>query len=105
MINPKGEAIQGILDQPFHFAVPKYQRAYAWGMTEALEFYEDLKSCSGTENAPLFLGTLIFNVSKIGEKQVVLVDGQQRLTTILLLLIAWRIGEETQCESRYKNPR
>ncbi len=38
----------------------------------------------------LFLGTLIFDVAEEAKKLIRVVDGQQRITTILLLLIASR---------------
>ncbi len=90
MINPNPAKIEDILNSSIQFAVPKYQREYTWGKSEALEFFEDLKSYAEFETGGLFLGTLIFDISEERLKKIKVVDGQQRLTTIILLLIACR---------------
>ncbi|KKW01391.1 MAG: hypothetical protein UY36_C0023G0010 [Parcubacteria group bacterium GW2011_GWA1_49_11] len=90
MINPNPAKIESILNSSIQFAVPRYQREFTWGKSEALEFFEDLKSYTELETGGLFLGTLIFDISEERQKKIKVVDGQQRLTTILLLLIACR---------------
>lgn len=90
MINPNPAKIEDILNSSVQFAVPKYQREYTWTKEEALEFFEDLEEYIDAQAAGLFLGTLIFDISEVDEKKIKVVDGQQRLTTILLLLIACR---------------
>lgn len=89
MINPNPAKVEDILNSSIQFAVPKYQREYAWGKNEALEFLDDLRSYAES-NGNLFLGTLIFDVSEQDRNRIQVVDGQQRITTILLLLIACR---------------
>lgn len=91
MINPTPARIEDILNSSAQFAVPAYQRDYTWGKDEALEFFDDLKSYVDTGTGALFLGTLIFDTSvEESEKKIKVVDGQQRITTILLFLIACR---------------
>lgn len=90
MINPVPENIESILNSPAHLTVPKYQRDYKWGTSEAGEFWEDLESYLGSQDDHLFLGNLIFDISRLSEKKIGIIDGQQRITTILLLLIACR---------------
>jgi uncharacterized protein with ParB-like and HNH nuclease domain len=89
MVQPTRAKIVDLFKSSYHFSVPKYQREYTWGKTEALEFWEDLISSASDDGHPLFLGTLIFK-NDDEEKEIEVVDGQQRLTTILLLLIACR---------------
>jgi len=76
----------------YHLTVPSYQRAYQWKVSEAEEFWEDLNSYfqenkidPETHNS-LFLGTFIFLDQ--GGSSFEIVDGQQRLTSIFILLIA-----------------
>lgn len=105
MIQPRPSTIGEILTLAEHFVVPKYQRGFAWDTDEAGEFLTDLETESQNGRG-LFLGTLIFNVSEQAEDRIIVVDGQQRLTTIFLLLIACRqlakshglsgIAQETQ---------
>ncbi len=89
MFNPVPTRLEDIFNSPSQFAIPVYQREYKWGKEEALELIEDLESYKDVENEHLFLGNLIFEKSK--EQKTFVVDGQQRLTTILLLLIACRM--------------
>lgn len=72
-----------------HYHVPKYQREYTWGRTEWEQLLTDIN-----ENDPgYFMGSIICidDNSELGpgESRIYeLVDGQQRLTTISLLLMA-----------------
>lgn len=88
MFNPVPTSIHDILNSTSQFAIPLYQREYKWGEEEAFELIEDLKSYDDVETDSLFLGNLIFEAAKDDKRRVV--DGQQRLTTILLLLVACR---------------
>lgn len=90
MINPTPETIEGILNSSNQLKVPKYQREYKWGISEAGEFWEDIESYQDVADGNLFLGNLIFDISDKGKKTIWIIDGQQRITTILILLIACR---------------
>jgi uncharacterized protein with ParB-like and HNH nuclease domain len=78
--------IQGNLE---HYHVPKYQREYSWGKAEWEQLLEDIE-----ENDPgYFMGSIICiddnHELGPGESRVYeVVDGQQRLTTLSLLLMA-----------------
>lgn len=85
-----------ILSASTQFAIPLYQRDYTWGREESDELIDDLlnhqepvlEKVSTGARSELFLGNFIFESSKDGKTYIV--DGQQRLTTILLLLVACR---------------
>lgn len=66
---------------PFYYQIPRYQREYIWGKTQITDLYNDI-----TENASgIFLGPIICindNISQVNE----VIDGQQRLTTLCILL-------------------
>jgi hypothetical protein len=89
MFSPVPTRIEDILNAPAQFAIPVYQREYKWGKTEASELVEDLNSYKDCEGENLFLGNFILEKSR--DKKTYVVDGQQRLTTVLLLLIACRM--------------
>ncbi len=85
-----------------HFALPHFQREYRWGKDEwkklwedAMATYEVLPAVSGTKREPEhFLGAMV--VIYDGKRHATvdvyrLVDGQQRLTTLSLLVCA--LGE------------
>lgn len=90
MINPVPENLEAVLNSPSHLTVPRYQREYKWGTSEAGEFWEDLESYMESDEDQLFLGNFIFDVSNSPKKDTRIIDGQQRITTIILLLIACR---------------
>ncbi len=76
----------------YQLSVPDYQRPYRWSKSEAEEFWEDLygyyedhKLDPSTESN-LYLGSFIFLEKKSSDFEIV--DGQQRLTSLFILLIA-----------------
>lgn len=72
------------------FIVPPYQRRYAWGYPQYLALYEDIDMLKD-DDGHLF-GMVILHTSfhTAGLNQPELVDGQQRLTTLVILLKAIR---------------
>ena len=67
------------------YRIPKYQREYTWGINEWDALFNDV-----TENDfGYFLGSYIcVNNGSLGSTTLELIDGQQRFTTIILLLTA-----------------
>lgn len=72
-----------LLSQKICFQVPLYQRAFAWNAEQVEELLDDLYEFDAPRAERYFLGSLVF--AGDGDALVVL-DGQQRLTTISLLL-------------------
>lgn len=74
------------------FLIPDYQRPYAWGETECETLWDDIVSFAIPDNNSsafdinneYFLGPIVTFINS--DKQVEIIDGQQRLTTIMLLL-------------------
>lgn len=70
--------------------VPNYQRAYAWESSDKKEvytFWNDIKTHIESEDTSNFyLGNFIFEEE--GNKKLAIIDGQQRFTTIFILLSA-----------------
>lgn len=89
MISVEDKTINDILKgSESSFVIPNYQRSYDWGKSELQELLEDLSSVKPGRNNKLFLGSFIFDISE--ENIIKIVDGQQRLTTISIALIALR---------------
>lgn len=66
------------------FNIPKYQRSYAWEKQNVRELFEDIKEALDT-NANHYIGTVV--LAKTDESAVFnIVDGQQRMTTILMFI-------------------
>ncbi len=70
-----------IFDTDTEYTIPLYQRAYAWEDKQLIQLVEDISDASIDAN--YYIGALI--VSRQGNKFEV-VDGQQRLTSLYLLL-------------------
>ncbi len=71
------------------FEIPLYQRPYAWTTEEVGELLDDLLFAVETgDDAPYFLGSIVL-IKDVGAKCKV-IDGQQRLTTLTILLCALR---------------
>lgn len=72
------------------FIIPEYQRPYAWGDEEVQTLFDDLVEYTHEEiESPYFLGTIVsYTNQDEGEKFQEIIDGQQRITTLFLLLRA-----------------
>lgn len=72
------------------FRIPMYQRSYDWNEEQWNALWEDLMQIQGNETH--FLGTII-TISAERQRGLIyheVVDGQQRITTLLIILIAIR---------------
>jgi hypothetical protein len=93
MKEPRKSTVGELFSGDTEYFVPRYQRAFDWkGDTEVSDLIQDLFAATDSKvNDNLYLGPVIFDVSE--EKattKVEIIDGQQRLTTLLILLIAMR---------------
>lgn len=66
------------------FLIPEYQRPYAWGADQVDTLFDDLVEHAGSDaSSEYFLGCVVTYRNE-GRREVI--DGQQRLTTLFLLL-------------------
>ena len=66
--------------------VPKYQRSYAWEKQNIRELYEDIQEAYETSSTH-YIGTVV--LARTGSKDIFnIVDGQQRITTIIMFINA-----------------
>jgi uncharacterized protein with ParB-like and HNH nuclease domain len=75
------------------FFIPPYQRNYEWGEEMCQILFKDIEKVANSKNAQHFFGTVIYYAEStiLGQPdKYILVDGQQRLTTTMLFLIAAR---------------
>lgn len=71
------------------FVIPAYQRAYSWGTDRCDKLWSDVVNYSESDTKDAyFFGTVILNCQK-NDKELLLIDGQQRTTTFFLLLKAF----------------
>ncbi|MNR94685.1 hypothetical protein D3C72_257730 [compost metagenome] len=101
-MKPDKLTIHELFQRERRYVVPLYQRAYVWGQQGQWEpLWEDIERqaeiCFDAEGQgprrSHFLGAIVLNVSRIvgaGVARSEVIDGQQRLTTLQLLIAALR---------------
>lgn len=73
------------------FVIPVYQRNYDWKKLQCLTLFRDIeKIAKDTKRAIHFLGTMVYiqGEDTATFKEFIVIDGQQRLTSVMLLLKA-----------------
>ena len=92
------------------FVIPIYQRTYSWTEKECKQIWDDIIRCGSNEKISAhFIGSVVYVekglYSVSSQTPLLVIDGQQRLTTITLLLAALTevIGDEEPVEDFSKN--
>ena len=96
--------IREIFEGSYQFEIPDYQRPYAWTTEQAEELFNDLMSAmqdarSNEATSQYFLGSIVL-IKNDRDPKAMVVDGQQRLTTLTMLFgalrAAWEAGTYPQ---------
>ncbi|EOE5654023.1 DUF262 domain-containing HNH endonuclease family protein [Cronobacter sakazakii] len=75
-----------IFSSDFDYVIPSYQRPYAWTVDQASELFDDLYDFYVREKEDTyFLGSIVL-IKEEGKPYSEVIDGQQRLTTLTILL-------------------
>ncbi|MEK7676708.1 MAG: DUF262 domain-containing protein [Verrucomicrobiota bacterium] len=95
-----GEArVRGLLEGTKQYVVPLFQRPYCWGNKEWRSLWEDIVSLYSTEDDYThFIGAVVtvpIPTLPAGVTKYLLIDGQQRLVTIMILLSVLRDSDST----------
>ncbi len=79
-------SIEDFESQDVQFYIPNYQRGYRWKSKQVNQLIDDIEAFTPTENKPFyFLQALAVAKDEVNNR-VNVVDGQQRLTTLKLIL-------------------
>jgi len=75
------------------FVIPIYQRTYSWTEKECRQLWDDVRRAGCNDHIPVhFLGSVVYIEESLSNNTSrspqLVIDGQQRLTSVLLLLIA-----------------
>lgn len=70
------------------FVVPLYQRRYAWQQKHCVRLFEDLKKIHEKKLYSHFFGCLVSTRVNEVDDDLLIIDGQQRITTISILVLA-----------------
>lgn len=96
--------INNFLQAPnVQFVIPVYQRNYDWSTNECHKLLDDIIDVAKEQSGSHFIGSIVFihegAYSTREVKELVIIDGQQRLTTINILYVAlYRFSKETNQE-------
>ncbi|KNX43679.1 hypothetical protein AEY54_07365 [Helicobacter pylori] len=79
-------------NQTNQFVIPIYQRLYSWEKEQCEQLWDDIIKIGGNDKMNgHFIGSILYvRVDDTHSSPLLIIDGQQRLTTITLLLIALR---------------
>ncbi|MDE5787539.1 MAG: DUF262 domain-containing HNH endonuclease family protein [Bacteroidaceae bacterium] len=98
-----------IFDTSAHYVIPRYQRAYAWEDKEIVQLIDDINDIDLSTN--YYIGSLIVAKLKDKPETYEVIDGQQRLTTLYLLLqylvyvraLEGEVGQTLSFDCRFKS--
>ena len=80
------KSVRDIIDKKINFNVPAYQRGYRWDKINVTDLLDDLLEFMQDGSSGKFYCLQPLVVKKIGANQYNVIDGQQRLTTIFIIL-------------------
>lgn len=78
------------------YCIPDYQRAYVWDTDQVRDLLDDtISAYRENKEAQYFLGSMVLKINEKSENNVSyteyeLLDGQQRITTVFLILACMR---------------
>lgn len=98
MVKAAETNLAGVLEGKKQYQVPLYQRVYSWKKPQLDQLWNDIAELAvarrGDPSATHFIGSLVLSQSPdysvVGVSKLLVVDGQQRLTTLTILLAALR---------------
>ena len=112
-LNAVTRSVGDIFSLNKRYLVPRFQREYSWGPEEVDEFWDDITqqvkiSRKGVPtNEEYFIGCIVL-VGEDSKRDYLIVDGQQRLTTLTILLRAivarlQALGDDAAAKALYEN--
>lgn len=85
--------IYSILNGNKQFLIPVYQRYYSWDIEQCKRLWNDIEDMQKHNKYGHFVGSIV-NIAEqampTGVQKYMIIDGQQRITTLTLMLIALR---------------
>lgn len=112
-LNAQTRSVNEIFSPNKRYIVPRFQREYSWGNEEVEEFWDDIAHQikilpnKKIKNEEYFIGCIVL-IGEDSNPEYFIVDGQQRLTTLTILLKAivdrlTELNEPTAASALYKN--
>ena len=87
--NTSNESFRKIIGNGITYVVPKFQRDYSWDSEQWEDLWQDiieqLKE-KNTDEQSHYMGYLV--LQSVNDKEFKIIDGQQRITTLMILILA-----------------
>ncbi|MBM2817132.1 MAG: hypothetical protein HW421_3894 [Ignavibacteria bacterium] len=91
VFNPQSLTIKQLFNNADSFyQIPRYQRPYKWSDEEIEKFWDDITEACSNKTENYFLGSIITATPKEKSSYLDVVDGQQRITTLMILFAVVR---------------
>lgn len=85
MSMPEGkQSIKSIFIEDRYFEIPNYQRSYAWKEKQLKDFLDDFSHIENYQK--YYYGTILLQQKEDSDDSYEIVDGQQRLTTLVIFM-------------------
>ncbi len=85
--NTSNTTFRQLLGNGLTYRVPRFQRDYSWGIDEWDDLWQDIVGLFEDDSEPIhYLGYLVLQSSD--SKQFDIIDGQQRMTTLSVMVLA-----------------
>lgn len=95
----------GFINKSPQFIIPIYQRPYSWTEDECRQLFDDILRVGSSDHLHVhFMGSIVYIEDGISNNSSrapqLVIDGQQRLTSVLLLLaaLARQVGDDEPCD-------
>ncbi len=96
-------------NQTNQFVIPIYQRLYSWKKEQCKQLWDDIIKTGGNDQIEgHFIGSILYVLDgNTPSSPLLIIDGQQRLTTITLLLIALRnhLSDEVEILEKFSHQK
>ena len=84
-LDPENKSFAEVMSNGKSYTVPTFQRDYTWEEEQLDELWQDIRNIKESENQH-FMGYLV--LQSADNKSFQIIDGQQRITTVTLIIVA-----------------
>lgn len=83
--------LQKVRESGIGFIIPSYQRPYVWNEDDVVKLFDDIRLACENEEPHYFIGSALAAIHYDNNHLIYeLIDGQQRVTTLMLISIAFK---------------
>lgn len=86
LLDTKTVTLNNIFERSGNYKVPDFQRDYSWKEEQWQDLWDDISAIRNNKNPVHYMGAIVLQDSK--DKNLVVIDGQQRLATLSIIALA-----------------